>query len=382
MVLTDGETEPTLMLAGYRDPTHLGDGELLAVDDRGRLVSLRVDLSTGDVIEQPVVRLDGLALTNGRASYDIGANGTLVYVSGNVAESGETLVWVDRDGNETPATSRLGRHDTDSRLSPDGQLLALEVQATEETPISVWIHDMERDVRAALTPGLRATFPAWSPDSRELVLRLADGVEPAGIYRVPADRSAEPQLLLADEEGSVGLPMDWSPDGETLLYVRSPTATRASDPANGLWLLSLSGGEPEAFLDTGASEVDGRFSPDGRWIAYGSDQSGQREIYVRPADGGGEIQVSAAGGRDPEWSPTGDELFFLRGRAIFSAEFDGTAARPVGAERPVVPLGNRSHWNFLIVGRDGRFLASMFGGDAQSAAVHALFNWRHLTDRQ
>jgi len=382
VVLKDGEAEPPVMLAGYRDPTHLGGGELLAVDERGRLASLRVDPSTGEMIDQPVVRLEGLALNNGRATYDIGANGTLVYVAGNVAESGETLVWVDRDGNETAATARLGAHDIDSRLSPDGQLLALEVRATDEMPVSVWIHDMERDVRAALTPGLRASFPVWSPDSRELVLRLAEGVEPAGIYRMPADRSAEPQLLLADEEGALALPMDWSPDGETILYMRSPTTNRAPDPANGLWLLPLNGGEPAVFLDTGASEVDARFSPDGRWIAYGSDQSGQREIYVRPTDGGGEIQVSATGGRDPEWSPSGDELFFLRGRDVFSAEFDGTAARPAGAERLVVPLGNRSRWFFMIVGRDGRFLASMFGGDPQSAAVHALFNWRHLTDRQ
>jgi len=382
VVVKDGEADPPMMLAGYRDPTHLGKGELLAVDERGRLASLRVDPSTGDVIDQPVVRLEGLALNSGRATYDIGANGTLIYVAGSVADSGETLVWVDRDGNETAATSRVGTHDIDSRLSPDGQLLALEVQGADDAPVSVWIHDMERDVRAALTPGVSSAFPVWSPDSREIVLHLAEGIEPAGIYRMPADRSAEPQLLLAEEEGAVPLPMDWSPDGQTLLYVRSPNFTRTADPANGLWLLPLGGGEPEVFLDTSASEVDARFSPDGRWIAYGSDQSGQREIYVRPTGGGGEIQVSATGGRDPEWSPAGDELFFLRGRAVLSAEFDGTAARPVGAERLVVQLDNRSRRNLLIVGRDGRFLASMFGGDAQSAAVHALFNWRHLTDRQ
>ncbi len=303
-----------------------------------------------------------------------------------MTEAGETLTWLDREGRETAASVRKGSHDIDSRLAPDGQSLALEVTATETSPITVWIHDLERDVRTALTPGLRATFPVWSPDSRQVALRLADGIEPQGIYVLPVDRSEPPRLVLAEPEDLALLPMDGSVDGERLLYVQSPTTSRQRSPENGLWSIEIAGGDPEVFLDSpGASEVDARYSPDGHWVVYRSDQSGQYEIYLRPAAGGGEIRVSADGGSNPEWNPAGGELFFLRGlrgRELLTVEVRDSETRPVGAEQMLLQLPQRARQQFLFPAADGqRFIASLFGDTDQVRQVHAIFDWRRDPER-
>jgi len=370
--------EPKIMMEGYRAAVHLGDGQVLAVDDRGRIAAARFDTATGAIAVPPVVRVEGLALVGGMlAEYDVSPTGTLAYVAGGVVESGETLVWLDRDGRQTVATARKGTHDTDSRLAPDGLSLALEVAGTDTSPISIWIHDLERDVRSALTPGIRATFPVWSPDSRQVAARLGDGIDPQGIYVVPIDRSEPPRLLLAEPEGKYLLPMDWSPDGKSLLYVQSPSLQRARGPENDLWLLPLDGGDPKPFLATGASEIDGRYSRDGRWVAYASDQSGQYEIYLRPAAGGGEVRVSADGGLDGEWNPKGGELFFLRDLTLLSVDVRPDPVRPVGAERKVLELPQTARPRFLLPSVDGqRFVISMFGDAQQRNAVHAILNWR------
>jgi hypothetical protein len=374
-----GIAEPTIVLEGYRHPMDLGNGEVLTVDDRGRLSSARFDEGTGAVMAPPVVRVEGLALLGGALpAYDMAANGTLAYVAGNVVEAGETLAYLDRTGGQAVATARKGTHDTDSRLAPDGLSLALEVAGTETAPISVWIHDLERDVRAALTPGIRATFPVWSPDSRRVIARLGDGIEPQGIYVVPVDRSEPPRLLLAEPEDKRFLPMDWSPDGTSLLYVQSSTLQRARAGDNDIWRLPLEddAGDPEPFLATGASEIDARYSPDGRWVSYASDQSGQYEIYLRPAAGGGEIRVSADGGLDAEWNPAGGELFFLRGADLFSVEVRADPARPVGAERKVLTLPVTAKGRFLLPTAEGkRFVISQFGDTQQANQVLAILNW-------
>jgi Tol biopolymer transport system component/predicted Ser/Thr protein kinase len=383
VVVGAGIAKPALVLEGYRAPLHVGDGELLVVDDRGRLASARLDPDTGAVVAPPVVRVEGLALLGGTiAAYDVAANGSLAYVAGTVAASGETLAWIDRKGATSTATARKGSHDTDSRLAPDGLSLALEVAGTDKSPISVWIHDLERDVRASLTPGIRATFPVWSPDSRRVIARLGDGIDPHGIYVVPVDRSAPPRLLLAESEGKYLLPMDWSSDGKSLLYVQSATLVRARAGGNDLMRLPLDGGAPAPFLATGASEIDARYSPDGRWVAYASDQSGQYEIYLRPAAGGGEVRVSADGGLDPEWNPGGGELFFMRGRDLYSVQVRGAGTRPVGAEQKILTLPPTARGRFLLPSRDGkRFVVSQFGDSQQANVVQAILNWRRDAGR-
>ena len=384
-ILDSATAEIISLLPGLTSPHYLGDGMLLAVDERGRLVSARIDPATGTVIEPPAVRLEGLSMPSGTtAEYDL-AGGRLVYSAGETGSFTELLAWLDASGAVEPLTAHGGRYEVDSFVSPDGTRLALEMRNPNDSRVSIWIHELDRDLRTALVPGLTTTFPVWSPDSKHLAYLLADETR-GGIYRVPIDRSEVPTLLLANPENGFALPMSWSPDGKYLLYVDGATNTRNSGTRNDLWLLPLDGSDPVSFLATEASEVDGRFSPDSRWIAYGSDQSGRREIYVRGLQGGGEYQISAAGGASPEWNPTGGQLFFLQGQALYVVDIDLRGATPIAsAERLLVELPPRINSNLYAPAPTGdRFLVAQQNavGDVGASSLRAIFDWSFLRDRR
>jgi len=376
-----GRIEP--LLTDYRAPAHLGDGRILAADQQGRLVSARIDTATGALVEPPVVRLEGVALGGASsAPYALSADGTLVYVEGVSTVSEQILGWLDADGGFTPVTSRGDVYEIDSFVSPDGRYLAVEMANEGETSIA--IHDIDRDVRTALVPGAPIAFPVWSPDSQSVAYRLV-GEEVAGIYRAPVDRSEPPTLLLAVAEGRFALPTDWSPDGQYLLYVDTASRVRGTGGGNDLWLLPTDGGEPKPFLVTDASEIDARFSPDGRWVAYPSNQSGRYEIYVRALDGGGEFQISADGGTSPEWNPAGGQIFFARGRDIHVADIDISGATPiVSPERLLVEWPAALRPNLWAPAPDGeRFLVAQFeNADSDTRSVRAIFNWSLLQEWQ
>jgi len=372
VVVGAGDAEPVYMLEGYRSPLHLGGGRILVVDGDGRLFSAKVDLSTGALVEPPSLRLEGMALSSGTSgAYGVSVDGTLVFLSGPIA-GGTALAWLDGSGAYEILSERRGSYQVDSRVSPDGTRLALEVEGT-----SVLLHDIARDVPTPLVPGVQAAFPVWSPDSKHIAYYR----EGDGLYRAPADRSAAPNLLASPPDGRFYLPMDWSPDGEWVLYVDSSSDTREEAGDNDLWLIPAEGGEPRAFLQSGASEVDGRFSPDGRFVAYQSDQSGRNEVFVRALAGGGELQISADGGFSPEWSQSGLQLFFERDREIRVVDIDTRGDVPaVSPERlltefPSDVIGDLWHPH---PGGD-RFLVSLRAGATEGRPeIHVIFNWSFL----
>jgi Tol biopolymer transport system component len=365
------------LLDDYTDARHLGDGRVVSVDVRGRLALMRLDTATGELLEAPSVAVDGLALSNGSFPiYDVSNGGALVYVAGGATTNdGETLAWLGPTGGLETVSERAAAYDADSRISPDGNTLALEIG--NDGVVSVWLHDVARDVQTPLVPGRASSFPVWSPDGTEIILRMnaAEGVE-GGIYRIPADRSAQPALLLADPEGRFVLPQDWSPDGRTLLYIESDTLTRADGSRNDLWLLPVDGGEPRAFLATTADETDARFSRDGAWVAFDSNQSGRGEIYLRAVDGGGEIAVSGDGGTDPEWSADGRSLLFRNGPQIFSAAIDFGPPLRTSAPEPFVMLPRFATTNTYAVDPQGRGLLITTTDTVEYGGLNAIFNWQ------
>ncbi len=352
-------------------------GRILVVDAQGRLVSTGIaedglSLSTtGDLLAEGLLAVGGF--------FDVAADGTAVFISGGLTslQPGLGLLWLDRQGNTESVAGERGEFDVDTRLSPDGRYIALE--APFEGRLSTWIRDLERGVATPLTVAYSATFPVWSPDGSEIVFRVRrpeDGQ--TGIYRAPVDRSSSPELLLPDPaEGEYVLPMDWSPDGATLLYLRSQHPTRRS--GSDIWMLPLEGDDAIPVVTTAAHEVDARFSSDGAWIAYVSDYTGRPEVYVRPMSGGGEVVVSSGGGQQPEWHPGRSTLFFLgttseagESAPVLAADVgDGGSVSPV---REVVRLP-RFHSNLFIVGRDGeRFMTTTQLPDIQSPRLRVIVN--------
>jgi len=276
----------------------LGDGLFGIAFDPKRLA-----VSGGAV---PLVQGVMRAVNNNTAAanYGVSNEGTLVYVAGNAPRERHMLVWVDRDGREEPINAPARNYQY-AQLSPDGTRIALDSRDEEN---DIWIWDLERKTLQRLTfdPGFNR-MPVWSPDGRRVAFtRQLDNTEE--IYWQAADGSGSPEPLTKDSPAGA-FASALSPDGTTLLY----------QPVNGRFdLLSVSVKVPPSagkplLASSSASESNGTISPDGQWLAYQSDESGQYEVYVRPYPdvNSGRWQISTAGGTRPHWSRDGRELFYF-----------------------------------------------------------------------
>jgi hypothetical protein len=290
------------------------------------------------------VRTDGVGATPQAA---FSRTGTLVYAPGIAGGSATRPVWVDRQGNVEPLAMPPRSYRTFS-LSPDGMRLAIVIA----DPISdLWVQDLTRGILTRLTSGAQViTTVRWTPDGTRVVFTSRGDRASTPSWVLP-DGSGEPEPLFAsDQQGAV---TSFSPDGRLATLFRR-------DPATGLdlWVLPLTGNAvPQPFLRTPSTEVGPTFSPDGRWIAYVSDESGQYEVYVRPyPPGPGKWQVSTAGGEEGIWSRDGRELFYRNGQKwmavpvtlgpAFAAEtptllFEGSYVNVGGLSYDVAPDGGR-----------------------------------------
>jgi serine/threonine-protein kinase len=304
-------------------PRYAPTGHLL-VAEPGKLMVVPFELSSLKVTGPPVTVLQDLRTEIfGGAQYTLSQDGTLVYVSGHDSQIA-SLMWVDRGGRAQPLglpPAVYGPFD----ISPDGSKLVVTV--FDGSSSDLWLLDISRGSPTRFTSSDAGasrvnTGPLWTPDGRNVVYTSillggsASEPEPRGhIFWKPADFSREAVQLTSDEAPrrmSVG---SITPDGSALvLWATTP------DTGLDLWTLRLGGVDPyaagprkpEPFLQTRFVETFPRFSPDGKWIAYVSDESGTREVYVQPFPGhGGKVQISIGGGGKPSWHPNGREVFYL-----------------------------------------------------------------------
>jgi Tol biopolymer transport system component len=309
----DGANIDVMSLADHRRKTlvrggtfgrYLPSGHLIYLN-RGTLFAVPFDLDRLQVSGAPSPVLDkvGYSVLAGSAQFDFSQSGTLIYRSGEAGGGLLTVQWLDGAGKAQPLLAKPGVYGRPS-LSPDGQRLALEV--AEESGTDIWSYDWQRDTMTRLSFTGEAFDPVWSPDGRYILFRAA----PTGISVTRFDGAGKPQPLT--ESKNIQYPWSFTPDGKRLAFMEQSsgafhlwTAPLESDSAG------LRAGKPEVFLQTQAQELYPSFSPDGRWMAYNSDESGTFQIYVRAfPDKGGKWQISNSGGAYPMWSRTGHELFF------------------------------------------------------------------------
>ena len=288
----------------------------------------------------------------------------------------QTLVWVDRDGQMTPlspgndlanvggrAGGAIFEH---PRLSPDGRRVAVTLQGETR---DIWLYDIERDSPTRLTQeGTNNRFPSWTPDGTSVTFRP----NLLGIYRKAADGSGDAEPVL-EKDGLI--PGSWSPDGTTLVF----TEFTRTDTSQDIWTLRPDG-EASAFLATEFSERAPRLSPDGRWLTYVSNQSGEDRVYVQPfPDGGAVSTISTGVGTEPVWSRDGTELFFRDGDRMMAVDVETGSAFAAG--RPQIlfeesyqadPAGE-GYPNYDVAS-DGRFL--MIKADAPAVPqINVVLNW-------
>jgi serine/threonine-protein kinase len=243
--------------------------------------------------------------TSGSAEYDVSESGLLAYVPGTTRPADRSLVWVDRQGvgKEFPAPAPLNLYLT-PRLSPDGKVLAVSlINAGAE---DLWIYEFGRNTLMRFTFAGGASAPVWTPDGRRIIYRTRT---PSFSFRSKlADGSGTEETLLGkDFEDASASPGSVSPDGKTLLFTHHSPAG-----ATGIYALSLDGsGKIQPFLQSTFNQSHPRFSPDGHWVVYTSNESGRDEVYLQPFPGpGGKWMISTEGGNYPLWARTGREIFY------------------------------------------------------------------------
>ena len=311
----------------------------------------------------------------------VAADGTLVYLDSS-GPGQKQLVWLDRDGNKTGEIGEAQQDSVDPALSPDGRLVA--VAAMEGSNVDVWVWNIARAVKTRLSTSPETEWrTVWSPSGEE----VAFSSNRAGnwdIFLRQADGSGEAKVLLATPHSD--WVSDWSRDGKYILYA-------LIDPETGrdLWYLERnedgSGWEQHPFLQTSFIERTAKFSPDGRYVAYSSNESGQYEVYVRPfPEGGRKSTVSRRGGEQPRWSRDGKELFYVEGATLVAVSVSSGAAFSAGSVARLFehPSLTRSYYPQYDVSADGRrFILNEPVGENPEPSIHVVQNWfAEFKDRQ
>ena len=322
-LLDTGERKPLLRGLGTR---YVPTGHLVFVQG-GSIMAVPFDVSrlevTGSAIGVVSDVIEPLRLRTTPAGFnplfDVSPARTLAFLSVNRPPR-HALVWVDRLGREQPVGASGGTYFT-PRLSPDGRRVAVVVQGDDRD--DVWLYDVVRNFWNRFTTDGNNGFPVWTLDG----LRLAYNTDRGGPVSVDwkrLDGSAAETLVPSERGGS--FPFSWSPDG-ALAFV-------ANRPRQDLWILRRGSNAPTPFVSDPAVEGAPMFSPDGRAIAYVSNETGRNEIYVRPFPGPGErLTITNEGGSEPYWSPNGREVFYRNGDAMMAVEVTTTPTLKVAAPR-------------------------------------------------
>jgi Tol biopolymer transport system component len=364
--LTDAETPGTYTSSGW-----------VMFARQGALVARRFDPVRGTLSGNPVTVAESVALAPvyRRAAVSISATGTIAYRTG--AAMASQLTWFDRTGRAVGTLGEPGPSGPwNVALSRDGHRAAVERAGRSNSDI--WIVDSRGATPfTADTPGTQR-FPLWSPDSTRIAYASNSPPVVDGIYQRASNDAGGEELLVAPRK----ILSDWSRDGRFLLSFEVDQNKTGPD----IWVLPTFGDKkPWAFLRTDARELWGQFSPDGRWLAYQSDESGRFEIYVRPFPGpGGKWTVSTAGGIHPRWSADGKELFYLApdGRltlaaiAVRNSTLEASIPVALFPTRIVGGGGNLAGFRQQYeVAPDGRFLLNVaLASDPQPITL--LLNWK------
>ncbi|MGH9508488.1 MAG: protein kinase domain-containing protein [Terriglobales bacterium] len=293
------------------------------------LMAAPFDLKRLEVTGPAVPVLDDVYMNpaNGNVQVALSAEGTLVYVAGTGAEAPRELVWVDRKGAAKPVGATPAGFEQPS-VSPDGKKIAIHIRPPSD---DIWIYDLGRGTLARLTfqPG-EDESPAWSPDGKRVAFSSSLSDRPRSLLWKNADGSGTEEILATTgfhvHLGSL------THDGRLVAYTNYESETRGD-----IWLLPLTEErKPRPFLITPFNEIDPKISPDGRWIAYASDETGREEVYVQSLEGsGGKYQVSTDGGFGPLWARNGQELFYRKDNKVMAVTVTGQPAFAASSPRPL-----------------------------------------------
>ena len=361
---------------------YASSGHLLVVTADGKLIAIPFDAGKMESTGPPVALLEGIGVRNGGFNIDlvVSPSGTIAYTTGGTLGS-RRAVLVTREGTATvidPAWDPQGVIES-ATLSPDGKALAVALNRTNKTDI--WVKQLPTGPFSRITFGdTAAVRPSWEPDGRSVIF-ISDrtGSRVGTVYSHRADGTGNARLLYGskDDIGQAAI----SRDGRWLILRSAVSQSGGAD----IYGMRLGDTALVPLVKSGATDLYPALSPDGRWLAYGSDESGSMEVYVRPfpETGTAKWQVSTSGGREPVWSNNGRELFYINGKTeMVAAEIRGQPTFSVGQQQVLFPMeafiqqgGIQSYG----VTPDGtRFVMVREGAPSQQSELVVALNWLQL----
>ena len=347
------------------------------------LLSAREGLLTAHVLDTDRLTISGKQIrvadqvaTNspsGFAAFSASATGTLVYASGS--SPNRELVWFSRDGRRLGSVGPPGEYSGPALRSDDRLLVVSRVDSQTRTP-DIWMFDLERGTETRLTSHPASDrAPLWSAEGKHVIF----GSDRSGtwdLYMKSIETEQPETLLTSPPDGA--FPSALSADGRFVIY-HAPSPHRGWD----VWLQPMTErAKPSPIVQTDFNEMHGTVSPDGRWIAYTSDETGSMQVYVQSfPTAGNKSQVSVRGGYEPKWGANGDELYFISAsRKLMSVKLQSGASfrAAVPEELFELPLSEpvASFPNTYVVAADGRrFLVNTFIRDSPSSPIFVVLNW-------
>jgi eukaryotic-like serine/threonine-protein kinase len=363
------------ILAASSNAAYAAPGYLLFLRER-TLMAQPFDASSvttrGDAV--PIaeeLRYDGLNLV-GR--FSVSQNGVLAYTSGSFggALNAVQLTWFDRTGKAIGTIGMPGVIQWPA-ISPDGHTVAFDRVAPPNGSVDIWLYDQARGTESRFTFNSPTnSFPVWSPDGSHIAF---ESIRPGlgDLYQRATSGAAQDELLDKFVPGANPRPTDWSRDGRYIIeHVFNPK-TNAD-----ISVLPLFGDRKAIpYLHMDYNEGWGKLSPDGKWLAYQSDETKQYEIYVQSfPNPGGKWQVSTSGGIRPVWSRDGRELFFISyGKKMMAVEVKSGAKFEAGVPKPLFDtrIATGNYW--FDVSKDGHFLIPSLVAEGTVAPISVVVNW-------
>jgi len=351
-------------------------GYLLYVRD-GTLMAHAFDLERLELKDEPIAVADaliGFDLTSNLARFSVSENGVLVYYGGSEFNKAE-LIWLDRQGKQIGTAASAADYGY-LRLSRDNKRLATSLR-DPSTRWDLWVFDLANHGQTRFTfDPANEIFPIWSPDGSRIAFSSnRDGQ--VNMYQKLSNGSGPEEAILVSNEPKFC--NDWSSDGQFIVFHKLSGKTRAD-----IWILPLSGDrKPYPYLETQFGEREARFSPNGRWIAYTSDETGPRELFVQSFPvGRGKWQISRGGAGPSKWRADGKEIFYVSGGNLMAVEVktDGDTFE-MGTPQILfdirgAPLPGALGGSAFDATSDGqRFLIGMAVQEATSSPITVVLNW-------
>lgn len=302
--------------------------------------------------------------SNGDAGFAVSQNGTLAFQPGTFTSFQRNLLWMDRSGKATNITDEVKPY-AFADLSPDGKRIALTLQSSS---FDVWVYDLERDTLTKASFGSDDYRPQWSPDGKMFAYDSSKSGHQQVYVKHGIGQGSEEMVTDGPENKEL---YDWTLDGREVIFGRQNENTGWD-----LYAAPIQGDhKPRALVEAPFNQTGARVSPDGKWLAYISDESGQPEVFVQAInDPSSRTQVSRETGTDPRWVRSGNELLYLSKNRVMSVKFAPGGALSPG--KSVVLFEDKKDWSGYDVARDGRLVVIR---DAENKGwgtqINVVLNW-------